>query len=248
MLAIGMAMMVGFALVGLMPDIQSEGTDEADKNLGSHEDDLIDGAGGDDLLVGHSGDDTLIGADGADWLIGQNGNDQLTGGSGNDVLIGGQGHDLIDAGTGDDFVEAANVVDEEALAASLKTASSFSDIDFHYDLPGTSDEGDMIELGAGNDTAVIGSNDTLTSGSGADEIVIGDWITAGEAAVITDFEQGEDVLIYSYDGSTSDPELILRHDSASGTTELRADERVIARLSDPFCDIRLEHVRIMAYA
>lgn len=248
MIAIAISLMLGAALVGFMPDLDTSATNGPDKNTGSAEDDYIDGASGDDLLVGQDGDDTLAGNTGDDWLLGLDGNDALIGGQGDDVIIGGRGHDVFDAGFGDDFVEAANLIDEEQLKSSLSTASNFNEIDFQYDLPKASDAGDDVNLGAGNDTAVIGSNDTLISGSGLDEIVVGDWIEPGSEALIKDFESEEDLLVYSHSASEPEPDLTLYYDKATSTTELRADGRTVARLDDPFQEIGMKSVVVTAYA
>ncbi|MBU2982443.1 hypothetical protein KO498_11545 [Lentibacter algarum] len=248
MAVFAIAMLMGVALVSLIPDFDYDGTDASEKYTGTPEDDSFDGGGGNDLIIGYEGDDTLSGSQGDDWLIGHDGNDDLSGGDGDDVIIGGAGVDNIHAGSGNDFVEAANIADQDALQSSIDEASGFADINFDYDLPGQSDEGDTITLGEGDDTAVIGSNDTLTSGAGADEITLGDWITVGSPASITDFDPQEDMLLFSHDSNTPEPEISLHHDETTNTTEVRADNAVIATLDNPISEVSLSNIRVNSYA
>ena len=150
--------------------------------------------------------------------------------------------------SGNDFVEAANIVDQSALQTSIDNASSFADLNFEYDLPNTSDEGDIIDLGEGDDTAVIGSDDTLTAGAGADEISIGDWISPNAPAKITDFDPQEDLLLFSYDSTTAAPEISLFHNETTNTTEVRADNSIIATLDNPIGEVSLSNIKVNTYA
>lgn len=234
-----------------LPEIDVEvakGGDGSDGLTGSDGDDTLAGGGGNDLLLGKDGNDTLSGDGGSDWLIGSDGDDDLIGGAGDDVLIGGAGHDQIDAGEGDDFVEAANVVDEQRLESSAATATGLSDIDFVYGLPGTSDQGDVVDLGPGDDTVVGGDSDTLTGGAGADEFALGDWIKAGNPAEITDFDSAEDLLSIAFAEGDPLPEMEVRTDTLTGAKTVYADGKPIAVLSGASPEFSLRNVAITRYA
>ena len=67
----------------------------ANRIVGSEEEDYIDGGTGKDTIYGGDGDDTLLGSAGNDKLYGQAGNDSLWGGAGTDTLTGGEGADTF---------------------------------------------------------------------------------------------------------------------------------------------------------
>lgn len=200
-----------------------------------------------DLVVGTDDADLLAGGDGADWLLGLNGADILTSGSGDDVVIGGTGPDEILAGAGNDFVESANIIAETALRNSAETGD-IDDVVFEYDLPRASDEGDLVELGDGDDTVVAGSDDVVTGGAGADEFSLGDWITGGRPVEITDFDEAEDVVSFVYDRDGDVPELDILRDSQTGVTTIRADGQSIAVLRGASPDFSLLNVVVGRYA
>jgi len=246
-------LLVGATLAGATglaapDDPETEGGDGADGFDGSQGSDMFDGGGGNDLLVGQTGDDTLLGGQGNDWLIGLDDVDQISGGDGSDVLIGGTGADHLDGGAGDDFIESANLVDETALRDSLQGIQRISDVVFRYDMTKAPDTGDMVELGAGDDTVVAADDDTLTGGEGADEFALGDWIS-GEAPVeITDFDTAEDLLSFVYDGDGPTPELTIDRDSRTGVTSLRADGEAVAVLRNSTPGFSLQNVVVGRYA
>lgn len=230
---IALSMLMGLVLassLGLAAETAEEGSSASEKFAGTDQDDYFDAKDGNDLLIGQGGNDTLSGGNGNDWLVGAAGDDILDGGAGSDVIIGGKGADTLIGGAGNDFIEAANIVDTPRLEASLAQTSSFRDIAFGYDLPNTSDAGDKIESGTGNDTIVLGADDTLTSGSGADEISIGDWITNNAAATILDFDSEEDVLVFTYQKSTGLPKIDITRDEDEDVTEIRANGYLVAKL------------------
>jgi len=138
--------------LNLAAEAAEEGSSASEKFAGTDKDDYFDAKNGNDLLIGQGGNDTLAGGNGNDWLVGAAGTDLLKGDAGADVIIGGSGVDTLVGGAGNDFIEAANIVDTPRLDASLTLTSSFRDIAFEYSLPNTSDEGDSIDAGAGDDT------------------------------------------------------------------------------------------------
>lgn len=231
MIAILVAMGVLLGLGGLVSagdGGSATGGEDAEALKGSEGDDTIRGGGGSDLLVGYGGGDALAGDAGNDWIFGLDGPDTITGGAGNDVVSGGQGSDVIDAGAGDDFVESAGILDDDALVQSVEGARTFNDIAFLYDFSNGSDDGDIVELGDGNDTVVAGASDTITTGDGTDEIAAGDWSRGQPPLVITDFDPDQDVITYAHENGRADPVFETFVNPVSGHAELIADGEVFA--------------------
>lgn len=256
MAVVALLLLVGASLAGLVglsgpdDDIAMTGDTAGDDLLtdGSPGPDTLQGGDGDDLLAGRAGDDLLSGGAGNDWLLGLDGADTLQGGPGRDVLIGGAGGDRMIGGAGDDFVEAANIIDEDALVASLDGLRSFSDIAFAYALPGLSDQGDLVDLGAGDDTVVVGHDDSVTGGDGADEFALGDWIEGGRPALIEDFDLAEDLITFVTADDQPTPDLTIERDSITGLTTLKADGQAIAVIRNASPDFSLRHVAVGRYA
>lgn len=231
MIAILMAMGLLLGLGGLVSagdGGSATGGEDAEALKGSEGDDTILGGGGSDLLVGYGGDDQLAGDAGNDWIFGLDGTDTITGGAGNDVISGGDGVDMIDAGAGDDFVESAGILDDAALLQSVNGARTFGDIAFLYDFSKGSDDGDVVDLGNGNDTVVAGADDTITTGDGADEIATGDWSRGQAPVLITDFDPDEDVITYAHENGRTEPVFETFVNPVSGHAELIADGEVFA--------------------
>lgn len=201
----------------------------------------------DALLRGTDADEALQGGGGGDWLLGFDGDDTMWGGAGGDVIIPGAGHDTVTADGGNDFVEAANITDETALRASAAGAKDIFDIDFAYDLPGTSDAGDRVDLGDGDDTVVAGGLDTVTGGVGADEFALGDWIAGGAPVEITDFDAAEDIITFVYDREGDAPELSVERNETTGVTTVKADGQTVAILRDTSPAFSLRNVAVGRY-
>ena len=91
---------------------------------------------GTDQLAGTAGNDTLDGGDGDDVLRGGAGDDRLSGGSGNDRLSDDRGSDRLTGGAGDDRINAR-------------------------DARRTHDRRDVVDCGAGDDTALVDSDDVV---------------------------------------------------------------------------------------
>ncbi len=83
------------------------GNKNANKIIGTAEDDYIDGGVSGDTISGGAGNDTLVGSAGNDSLSGGAGNDSLWGGDGDDTLTGGAGEDtfIYYDGDGKDVIE-----------------------------------------------------------------------------------------------------------------------------------------------
>lgn len=248
--AVLLGLVASMALGELVEEDEApDGSEGGDRYDGTGGDDRFTGRGGNDLITGYGGDDTLSGGADDDWILGQRGDDNLTGGPGNDVIIGGSGQDIIRGGSGDDFVEAAQIVDEPSLISSIDGAQGFGDLAFSYALPGAGPDGaDRIELGPGDDTAVIGGLDIVTGGPGADEFATGDWIAPGAPAVITDFQQAEDVLTFAHDGSGPEPAIEVEHDPDTGDAIVRIDGRALAILKDADPAFAERDIVLLTYA
>lgn len=78
------------------------GTEENDKIVGTHGDDVIVGLGGNDKIYGRGGNDIICGGEGNDKIYGNSGNDILIGSAGSDKIFGGHGVDICDV-MGDDM-------------------------------------------------------------------------------------------------------------------------------------------------
>jgi Ca2+-binding RTX toxin-like protein len=91
---------------------------------------------GDDRANGGRGSDDINGGRGNDHINGGAGDDRLRGGSGDDVLTDDNGVDRFSGGTGDDRINAR-------------------------DRRGRHDGRDVVDCGAGNDTALVDDDDVV---------------------------------------------------------------------------------------
>lgn len=155
---------------------------DGDVLRGSLGNDALFGGTGQDLLEGHSGDDRLSGGSGADVIRAGTGNDRATGGTGADKIAGGRGHDTLRGDDGADLLHGGDGNDWLHGGA------------WHDTLSGQAGNDTLIG-GHGDDTLTGGEgNDVLTGSAGHDSFVF----SQGQDHV-TDFVQGEDVLMIAYD-------------------------------------------------
>ena len=112
------------------------------------------------------------------------------GASGSDVLFGGGGNDILEGGgvfnrelNNDDYEILRNLDEDEDLV--------FPNFRITKDDDG---DPDILDGGDNNDALVLGSGDTGTGGAGSDDFVVGDWITPGNPATITDYESSTEVI------------------------------------------------------
>jgi Ca2+-binding RTX toxin-like protein len=152
------------------------GGDDDDTLFGNNADDTMHGGGGNDALQGSAGNDNLSGDQGADALQGGLDNDTLSGGLGEDSLFGGWGNDQL------------NGVEDDTTVAGIQ------------DIDGA----DFLNGGGGDDQIIAGQNDVVTGGSGEDTLVLGDWITDGNAVQIMDFDETEDSIILIWDDAVGE--------------------------------------------
>jgi Ca2+-binding RTX toxin-like protein len=68
---------------------------------------------------------------------------------------------------------------------------------------------DTLISGDGNDLIFLGQNDVATGGAGFDDFVIGDWIGRGNAALVTDFDTSEDVIVVMLADDNVDAEITI---------------------------------------
>lgn len=188
------------------------GGDGNDLVSGGKDDDVLYGDDGDDTLHGEDGSDNLMGGTGDDALFGHNGNDTLNGGAGNDDLQGSAGADEVHGGDGDDTVQGGLGNDTLFGGTGLDSLFGGDGDDVVVGLEKQTTPGmelaDFLNGGAGNDEILVGGLDIATGGSGSDTFVLGDWITEGNAAQITDFDVADDNLLLIWDDSSGDEPVV----------------------------------------
>ncbi len=206
-----------------------------DIGLGGPGDDVLRGAEGDDLLVGEDGDDRVYADKGDDWAEGVDGDDEVEGGEGDDAVIGGEGEDTVIGGNGDDLVFGGEFLERSLTAdelVALREALQAGDgVDFPDDAqPNVVDDNaaDTLDGGRDDDVLFVGDGDKATGGTGTDTFYLldGDGV---DAATITDFEAGEESLIYVYDEGAEAPEISFA-DNGDGTQTMSADGEEVAVL------------------
>lgn len=199
------------------------GTDEL---RGGNGDDSLNGGAGDDSLHGDAGDDTLEGGSGADSLYGHGGDDLLSGGDGDDSLNAGQGNDTLEGGAGDDALHGYlgdDSLDGGAGADTLfggygnDTLDGRSPQEVEGGLAG-SDDADYLNGGQDDDVILVGGGDIVTGGTGADQIILGDWLGEANRAEVLDFSSEEDSLLVFYDEAEDpDPQVSVEQDGKDQT-------------------------------
>ena len=128
--------------------------------------------GGDDTVQGSSDSERILANQGADFVLGGAGNDTIFGGKQGDFLNGEAEDDILYGNLGEDILEGGSGNDQ---------------------LYG-GQENDSVSGGMGNDT-LYGDrgHDTLTGGAGADVFGLGN--STQDRDILTDFEDGVDLLL-----------------------------------------------------
>ena len=187
------------------------GTPNDDTVYGSAAAESLSGANGDDLIVASAGNDTLDGGLGDDTLNGGEGANDFNGGDGIDTAdfkaLDGDFYIDLEAGTVTSSFGTGSIVNVENIILSSGDDTVTGDAQsnqIHGDegsdhLTG-GDGNDVLYGGAGIDTLMGGAgDDLLTGGTGSDVFVLSD---NGGADVITDFEDGLDLIDPSATGLT----------------------------------------------
>lgn len=194
------------------------GGDGSDVLNGSSGNDELYGSDGDDLLLGGNGADTLAGGVGVDTAsyvnaggrvvvdlaggtaggVGQNGGDTLTsienviGSTGNDFIVGDGNANSLNGYLGDDRLFGLD--GDDFLNGSQGNDMLYGGFGADYLVGGNGN--DVIDGSSGNDTINGGNgDDTMSGGSGADVFIFAQ--TESGADVISDFEDGVDVMDFS---------------------------------------------------
>ena len=228
------------------------GDDQVSGDAGN---DHVSGDDGDDILAGGAGDDGVYGGSGGDIALGGEGNDDIWGGSNADLLVGGEGEDTMNGSSGHDILIgtqtglqdssvdafAAGLADsgaetpEEALLTSFALSGAGAD----------GDAGDEMNGGFGDDVLLVGSDDTASGGEGNDFFFMGDWIQAGHAAEITDYDPASDQIAFGFETDTP-PELTVTDDN-SGNAVISAGEQVVATVTGAAGTLSSEDIAILSY-
>jgi Ca2+-binding RTX toxin-like protein len=215
-----------------------EGTDESDALTGGEnpdqingygDDDQIDGFEGRDDLHGEAGQDTLIGSEGEDTLHGGDGDDLLSGGAGADALFGGNHDDVLDGDNGDDSLVGSDGNDtlsggagadalhgelgDDSLAGGAGQDTLFGSNGNDL-LNGADDrDADYLNGGAGEDTITSGDGDIVSTGNGADTVLLNARLANDHQPLITDFSAEEDSLAVIFDDfADPDPDVTIEED------------------------------------
>ncbi len=164
-------------------------------------DNYIDGGDGNDSITSDfAGRDTLLGGNGDDdiFVSGDIEGDFIDGGSGNDIIEVRDGGNAIFGGEGDDTVQGGDGVDLIEGGAGNDSLRGGVGNDF---IEGGA--GDDVLFGSGQsvfDDANALDSDLLTGGAGRDTFVFN---ADTNPDIITDFTQGEDLLILDVDDPSS---------------------------------------------
>ena len=228
------------------PGATDSGTEGDDLLQGTMDNDTLDGLAGDDTIIGGTGDDIISGGQGDDRAIGDGGSDIILGNEGDDtligrgekdLLIGGAGEDVLYGGTGADILFGVNVAPDALSGADLAEGL--------VQLPETdTDAGDQLFGGYGADLFLVGSADTATGENGTDTFIVGDWISDGNAATITDYEAGVDTITVAYRGDAAD-NLVTLGTNDAGDALIQMNGEVIARVVGAGATLTLADISIV---
>ena len=203
---------------------------------GGYGNDSLSGGMGNDFLQAESDDDTLDGGDGDDGLHGGNGADTLTGGAGNDLLNGAS------LEIPDQLLEDWLAGFEGGQAPNSIGGDSYAFVDDYIS--------DSLDGGSGQDTLIGSAFDMLTGGEDADVFVTGDWNSSFFTSLVTDFNTAEDMIVYRYDETGSEPVMTMEtaaNDDGTMDVRILADGLAVMDLQDVASDFDLAtHVTLVA--
>jgi len=112
---------------------------------------------------GSPGNDDVTGGARADHISLQAGDDRANGGRGDDVINGGRGDDVLRGGAGDDRVNGGSGDDRlsDDRGSDRMSGGAGDDRINARDARGTHDQRDIVDCGAGDDTALVDSDDIV---------------------------------------------------------------------------------------
>ncbi len=242
------------------------GTDGADTVIGAATNDIIQSASGQDAIYANDGrdiidsaadDDRVFGGAGQDAIGGGAGDDFIRGGAQGDWLAGEAGDDTLRGDAGSDTLYGIDVLDSAGLQAAAEAAGqsgqvlSDAQIESYFDLNRASDdpdEADSLHAGVGADTIYAGTNDIVTTGDGADQVVLGDWVDASGNVIITDFAPASDTIVYQHASGTTAPTNFTFVDDGQNA-QLQADGQTIAVLQGvQSADLESVTVSVLTYS
>lgn len=165
-----------------------------DKAWGHGGDDTINGLAGTDTLDGHDGKDSLDGGDGDDKLLGYIGEDNIVGGLGADTMHGGEGNDLVVQGPMDDpNVDSLNGdLGDDILDAASAPASR-----------------DVVNCGAGTDSATVDALDTVNADCETVEVIDPNEVTAPSVEPVPDEQAIPDEQVLTEQQAAEEQDLAL---------------------------------------
>lgn len=228
------------------------GADGNDSLSGQTGDDVLAGAAGNDLLFGGAGGDTIDGGAGDDIISGGANDDFLRGGAGDDIMSGDGGADTLGGGLGDDILFGTQTAIQSTNAgdfAALLAENPDDPIGATYFPPAGSDDtdiGDTLDGGYGDDVLVLGSSDIAIGGMGSDLFNIGDWITAGNSATISDYTADDDQIVYSFDLATGAPDSLTVNDDGAGNAVITIDGQVVATVTGAAATLSADDIVLLS--
>ena len=196
-----------------------------------------------DFIAGGDGENRIFGSDGNDDIYGEAGDDFIRGSADDDYLVGGAGNDTLYGDTGNDTLISNDVLDNEAFVTSVFAGS---ELVIDYDFSDEAAEADTLFGGSGDDVLFIGGNDVANTGSGNDVVSTGFWMEAGEQAIVTDFVQGEDTLVYNYDETQPEPVVSFSENADSDAQFLINGDVVMVLSNVDYTTLTTNDVRLFA--
>ncbi len=173
------------------------GTSAADTLPGTTSNDLMSGLDENDIISGHDGDDTIYGGVGDDILNGGYGDDTIHGGDGSDIISGNQGTNFLIGGDGNDRF----AVNESEGSIDGGAGSDY------FEFLGTWGLSGLHPL-------------MVTGGAGLDwfEIHVDSLEYTSFGISITDFNPGDDSVLFSLPSGISFEQFGARQDSDDTVT------------------------------
>ncbi|WP_299653761.1 calcium-binding protein [uncultured Tateyamaria sp.] len=222
-----------------------EGTDDPETFETGSGDDEVFADGGNDLISTGDGDDRAFGQGDDDLIFGGEGNDFIRGSGGDDGLFGDGGNDTLFGDSGDDLLIGADVFDSEGLFEVVDRTGFLPGDDAPFFQPDAeTDEADTLNGGVGDDVIFAGSNDVVNTGTGFDDVVLGDWVNPDEPVQIADFDPARDAIVYLFEGE-AEPDVQFGEEDGMATLEVDGESVAVFSNADAF-DLAAESAIILS--